>query len=378
MSDDIKAMPLGNLKGPLEFQREVDRMLKGIKFESFTPTASYFRPGTELPVINVNMIFKGAGMGDYICYMPAMIWTALNTPWIHGRIHVGQFFCEFAENIIKQTGNKNWKVIPLPAGFKSEDDLHLENGSLSRGPGIQMNGHRNHQLVNGTGGHLVWLGFMYYCNMFPPPTNADYYPVINFDGWADSFEDWHITRGKLYHKKYVVFTPGAVSAARTVPGHYWNPLIEYVKSRGLTPVFLGTRKLADLTVKFPDGCEYGEGIDLRDKTTMLEAAWIMKHSAAVVGLDNGLIQLASCTDASIVAAYNMVSPDQRRPRRRAGVWREITLTEQELSCSHCQSNMKNMFPHNFARCLHDDLRCIDMLFARDGARFKASLDSILP
>ncbi len=377
MSDDIKAMPLGNLKGPLEFQREVDRMLKGIKFESFTPKSSYFRPGTELPVIKVNMIFKGAGLGDYVCYMPAMIWTAYNTPWIHGRIHVGQFFCEFAQNIMDQTGNKNWKVIPLPENFKTEDQIVFEDGSLARGPGIQINGHKNHQLVNGTGGHLVSLGFMYYCNLFPPPEGFDFYPTINFDNWSDSLQNWNITAGKIFNNKYVVFTTGAVSAARTVPGHYWNPLIDHVKSLGLTPVFLGVRKLADLTVKFPDGCHYGEGIDLRDKTTMLEAAWIMKHSAAVIGLDNGLIQLAACTDANIVAAYNMVDPIERRPRRRAGKWREITLTEKELACTHCQSNMKNMFPHNFARCLYDDLRCVDLLFNNDGARFKTALDSIL-
>jgi hypothetical protein len=363
----MTTLPLGDvadIKGPLELQREVARILEGMKFESVVPTSPQFRPGTELPAIKYNMYFKGAGMGDYIAYMPAMVWLAQNCPWIYGRIFVAEFFNEFAKNIMDQTGNKNWLVYPMER-FKELGGDAL----LTRGPGFSTNDQKTYQLVNGTGGHLVALGFMYFCNLFPVPTNADFYPLINFEGWQE--------RHNLYYKKYVVFTPGAVSAARTVPGHYWNPIVEFVKSKGLTPVFLGTRKMVELTVKFPDGLNYGEGIDLRDQTTMMEAAWIMKNSACVVGLDNGLIHLAASTDAPIVAGYNMVHPRDRRPRRRVGVWREVYLSRDELSCIGCQSEMKSMFPHNFQRCLYDDLKCIDLLFANNAERWTWAIGKIL-
>jgi ADP-heptose:LPS heptosyltransferase len=355
---------LGDIKGPLELQREVNRIIGGLDIETVFPSNPPFRPGTELPVIKYNMYFRGSGMGDYICYMPAMVWLAKNSPWIHGHIFVAEFFNEFAKNIMDQTGQKGWQVYPIDR-FEELKNL----AGLTRGPGITQYDKPTYQLVNGSGGHLVTLGFMYFANLFPPPTNADYYPIINFEGWQE--------RHDLYYQKYVVFTPGAVSAARTVPGHYWNPIIEHVKSKGLTPVFLGTRKMVELNVNFPDGLNYADGIDLRDKTTMMEAAWVMKNSACVVGLDNGLIHLAACTDAPIVAGYNMVHPRDRRPKRWVGKWREIALTQKDLSCAGCQSEMKSMFPHNFARCLYDDLKCLDILFANGADRWIWAIDKIL-
>src|SRR5205823_556716 len=124
-------------------------------------------------------------------------------------------------------------------------------------------GHINSQYASGLGGHLVDVGFLDFVNRFPPPKDSDYYPEINFNEWQGKHE--------LVNDNYIVFTTGAVAKAREVPGHYWNPIIEHVKSLGITPVFLGTKKIQDVTVKFPEGCHYDEGIDLRDKTTIMDA-----------------------------------------------------------------------------------------------------------
>ncbi len=361
-----KALPItGEIKGAIEFQREVSRILEGLSFEEVEPKHPFFLPGTKLPTIHLNYYFWGSGMGDYICYMPAIIHAAKERSWIKGRVWCPEFFCEFAKNLIDQTGRDDWKVLPV----ERFEEL-VEDGSRTRGPGYAPEGRPNYQLLNGTGGHLVDIGFAYMGNTTPPPPGEDIYPVINFDNWDE--------RHDLYHKQYVVFTTGATTPSRTVPGAYWNPIVEYVKSIGLTPVFLGVRKIIELPIKFPDGCDYAAGIDLRDKTTMMEAAWIMKNAKAVVGLDNGLIQLASCTDASIVCAYNMVAPFQREPKRVSGKWKTIFLSRDELACTGCQSFMKDISPpHNFRECLYGHLKCIDLLFGNQGEKFITALAELL-
>jgi hypothetical protein len=355
----------GEVKGPMEFLREVNRVLEGLKFEEVECDQPYFLPGTKLPVTTYNFYFKGGGIGDQICYMPALLWIAKNNPWVRGRIFCSTILIELFDNIIQQSDRMDWKVYDL-----DDFDRVKENGSRTRGPGYKHNGVTNFQLANGTGGHLVDCGWLYFGNEYPPPEGGDLYPVINFDNWADKHD--------LYHKKYVVFTTGATTPAREVPGAYWNPIVEYVKYRGLSPVFLGVKNVNEIKIRFPDGCDYSAGIDLRDKTTLMEAAWIMKNSAAVVGLDNGLIQLASCTDAPIVAAYNMVHPKQRRPKRVAGLWREIFLTREELACTGCQTFMKNIAPpHDFKRCLYGHLNCINLLFTDHGSKFTRALAELL-
>lgn len=358
---------MSDLHGALHFQREVDRVLMGLKFKSVKPTAPYFRPDTELPIIIQNYYLKGGGMGDNLCHLPSLVWIAKNCPWIHGRVWIASMLVDVFSNIISQTGNENWEVKPI----EKFDEL-CENGTRIRGRAyVPEGGKINYQFANGTGGHLVDVGFIDNTNTFPPPEGGDVFPVINFAGGTCC--DYQI-----YPKKYVVFTTGAVSPARTVPGHYWNPLISYVKAKGLEPVFLGTSKMVEINVKFPDGCNYQDGFDLRNKTTVMEAAWIMNNSAAVVGLDNGLIQLASFTEAPIVCAYNMVHPSQRVPKRTVGKWKTIFLSRDELACTGCQTFMKLIAPpHDFKRCLYGDLRCIHLLFENDALKFRSALDEVL-
>ncbi len=353
------------IHGPLEFQRVVDAYTKGGK-NTITASAPYFRPGTVLPIIKLNILFQGAGMGDYIAYMPAILWLAKNCPHLHCKLFVGNSFIEFAKNILWDY-NETWKVCDL-----DHVNQLVEAGSIMRAPGITMNGVKYAQLANGTGGHLVDVGFLYFCNLFPTPAGADFYPVLNFSG-----SDHHIPAG-LHFKTYVVFTPGAVSDNRTVPGEYWNPIIDHVRKRGLTPVFVGKSHVTKtLKVNFPEGCNYSDGLDLRDKTTMLEAAWLMKNAACTIGLDNGMIHLAACTNAPIVAAYNMVDPKDRRPNRRAGKWEELSLTQEELACAGCQTHMKSMTPHTFNRCLYGDNLCVKILFEDNARRWIEAIDRIM-
>jgi len=376
----------GDIKGPLEFQREVDRIIRGIPTVTLKNTP-HFRDNTVLPTTIHNYYLRGGGMGDRICIFAALDYVARTCPWIWGRIWIHEDLIEFSRNIIEQTGNQNWKV-----GTLEEFKTQYEPDTMITGRGFEDPSGKvifRHIGATGAGGHLVQMGYCDHVGRYNPREGWDFYPVIDFNRWTPQrsqpiiidlgldrpFGDWR--------KKYVVFTTGAIAPSRDVPGYYWNPIIEDVKSRGLTPVFLGISGVTDakagkIKVRYSDGCNYGEGIDLRDKTSVMEAAWIMKNAAAVIGLDNGLIQLASCTDASIICAYNIVDPMDRRPKRKAGRWEEIYPTSEELPCIGCQTWMEAIAPpHNFKQCLYGDLRCVDIIFENQGERFRKALDRIL-
>jgi hypothetical protein len=352
------------IHGPMEFQKVQEMLTRGKKAELVTPDAPYFRPGTELPIIRYSIVMQGAGMGDHICQMPAIIWNARNCPWMRCRVFCIKDLVPIFANILQEY--PQYSVHAL-------DHINelVEPGSLMRGAGITMNGVKYSQLANGTGGHLVDLGFQYFCNIFPPPPGADVFPKL-------TFADPPALPAGLFPKTYVVFTTGAISLNRTVPGHYWNPIIKHVQSKGLTPVFLGKSQcVKNMATNYPEGCNYKSGLDLRDKTSLLEAAWIMKNSAVTIGLDNGLIHLAALTDAPLICAYNMVEPEHRRPKRLDGKWAEIVLTREELACKGCQSHMKSMFPHTFIRCLYGDNACVHLIFDRNSKRWTDAIDEIL-
>ena len=319
-----------------------------------------YREGTKVPCFPMNFTYADGGMGDYICWTAALLWVAANVPFVEGRLFAPAFFIEFVRYAFRDT---SWKVF---LAEKIQD--HYEDNSLVLGPGI--NGHQ--QLLNAVGTHLLDLGFAYFCNMSPPPGPEWYhYPEFSFPSSA--------LPKKLIPGKYVVLTPGGTTVTRRVPGEAWNPIIEDILQRGLTPVFLGKNNMTkEHRAIFPEGTHYDKGIDLRDQTTTLEAAAIMQHAAATLGLDNGLLHLAACVPSDIVFGYNIAAPSQRRPvRRLPGRIIDITLTEAELACRHCQTHMKQQNLINFKNCFYGDTLCLTKLFANESEKWRKALAEIL-
>jgi len=156
-------------------------------------------------------------------------------------------------------------------------------------------------------------------------------------------------------------TPGATYENRAMLASTFNGIKDYLISRGITPVFLGNDKVGTRKVSFEAGYDYRGGIDLRGKTTLLEAAKVMSKSEVVVGLDNGLLHLAATTEAPIVFGYNIASPEHRRPRRRVGKIIDVSPDPEKLSCTFCQSRMRMMFNHDFRRCVYGDNACVKEL-----------------
>lgn len=126
-------------------------------------------------------------------------------------------------------------------------------------------------------------------------------------------------------------------------------IAEYVAAKGLIPVFAGKtgaisiwkNSLAKTEFEYP-----GFGIDLMDKTTLLELATIMGQAKAVVGMDSGPVHLAFTTDVPVVCGFTTVAPDLRIP------YRGLAKTEAvvpEIFCNFCESNW-SLNAWNFQKC----------------------------
>lgn len=363
---------VSKIQGPAGFVLGFNKMMEDLgqstQFEYITTDSAYLPKGLEVPIANYDFVIGGAGIGDLICHFPAFIYLAKSSPWVRGTIICPDNLRDLAKNIMRPY--KMWTV-------HDSDTIEHKPGTYVCAPGLKVNGVIRQPFCNGTGGHLVASSFINFVNMFPPPPGADLYPEINFDGAVLSEECWELH--DRWRGKYVVLTPGAISDARAVTGWYWTPIVYHIKKLGLMPVVLGKSKISEhLSTKFPDGFPYDQCKDLRDKTDIIEAAFIMKHAAATIGLDNGLIQIASCTDASIVCAYNILEARERVPNRRAGKFIALSLTQEELACANCQTNLKRFHPaHSFTTCLMGTNKCVDILFQNSGSRFKQALDQIL-
>lgn len=171
-------------------------------------------------------------------------------------------------------------------------------------------------------------------------------------------------------EKYIVITTGFTSQAREWLPEHVNKVSEYIINKGYTPVYLGkgyTPAYLHVGITGIFKADYSNGINLIDKTDLFEAHAIMANSAAVMGLDNGLIHLAAMSKAKIVAGFTTVDPLHRLPYRDDVMGKDCFVvypTKEELGCIGCQSNMN--FPplnHDFKNCFYKDYKCLSLMTA---------------
>jgi ADP-heptose:LPS heptosyltransferase len=183
---------------------------------------------------------------------------------------------------------------------------------------------------------------------------------------------------------YIVITTGFTAPVREMLPAYVNELASWHNMLGKNVVFLGKKQSEfwkgeqpPTEANFRDEIDFSTGLDLRDGTTLLQAAKIMGEAEAVVGLDNGLLHLAATTEVPIVAGYTTVRPKDRLPYRMGQLgWnvKTVTLTKEELGCTFCQSQKNFVYNSDFRRCPYGDYKCVEMLTPD---RYKEALMEVL-
>jgi hypothetical protein len=321
------------------------------------------RPKTKLHAWPISFVFNMGGMGDFVNYAASTHWLMKNSPWVHGRIIAPRYLTPLMQDI-----HPKWECI-ASEDFASK----LVKGDAIVGPDIHINGvNTSRQFLTVVGAHPIDVGFAYYAGTTPAPIDG-LLPVLDYP------------RDRVLKIKdlgrYAVIPTGNVQASRKTTGKHINPLIMYCLMKNITPVFLGKRDPlgnGKPHTSFADDITYNLGVDLRDQTTVKEAACIMQHAEFTVGLDCGLLHLAALMkDSKVVFGYNITSVAHREPRRNHGKHVNVTLSESELKCIGCQSKLKQVAKHKFDQCLYGDTQCVDLLFQNEAEKFRRAIDQIL-
>jgi len=322
------------------------------------------RPGTPLKHWRINFIFNQGGMGDFVNYAASTQWLMNNCPWILGRVVTPRYLVPLMQDI-----HPKYKAVA------SEDFTSIvEPGDAMIGPEIHINGfNTSKQYLNVLGAHPIDVGFAYYAGTAPAPKDG-LLPCLDYP------KDRLIKEVKKLDR-YAVIPVGNVQQSRRTTGQHLNPIIEYTKSLGITPVFLGKTDMTNsghASTTFAEDIRYDLGLDLRDKTTVKEAACILQHAEFTAALDCGLLHLAALMkDSKIIFGYNITSVAHREPRRNHGKVINVSLSDDELSCQGCQSKLKQIAHHQFDVCMYKDNKCVDLLFGNGASKWTKAIDQIL-
>lgn len=311
------------------------------------------------PKQDIVFLSDSAGIGDVIGTLPVFKWILDNHP--HVTIHY--VVPSFIKTVVR-------KSLPKCDRFNvydfSETNKIKPNLPIKKFAGCIHTNLATHQTVQ---------AYSILANTQPLDVNAYSYLSIDLRGV-------YINRFNL-PEKYVVLTCGFTSDTREFKPETVNQVIDYVISRGYIPVFLGrevtaeNNPLMNIKGQFKSTINYDKGINLINKTDLLETTKIIKESACIVGLDNGLLHLAGTTDVAIVGSFSSVNPIHRLPYRHGVMgWNyyPVTLSSSELKCIHCQSNMVFNPNQEFTQCRYNDYKCLDLL---NSSKYIEQLEKIL-
>lgn len=298
----------------------------------------HFRPGTKTYPREVNFFFDDGGMGDYICWMAAILFVAKECPHVIGHLYVPPYFKPLAENFLK----------PYPKWTVGQPGDTFNAALPDRRPVRQP--------INATGSNLLDLGFIYFGECNPAPSGTKY-PAVDLSS---------VTSNLVPLGPYIVLTAGASFENRQMTPDAFNAVKDHIKKKGYTPVILGKTVMGkndERKIQVHEGYDFTGTVNLINQTPdILEAAKIIDGAEMIVGLDNGLLHLAATTATPIVYGYTIALPEHREPKPLAGQpIVNLILDPSVLSCIGCQSQMRFLFNHEFSKCAYNDVLCTKFL-----------------
>lgn len=305
---------------------------------------------------DVNCILLSGGVGDHIGSLVAIDYILKSYPWINLLIWVPDFLKEFAQN-----------VLPVNANVRNFTEMKTQYDRRKTTIHTEWDGRTSPMKM-----HSVDYAFLKLCDEQVPLTKKNYLRVK-----MDKIDVSQIAS----NKDYVVITTGYTASVREFKAFEVNKISDYLLSKEITPVYLGQRETStggkdNIKGIFSDEIDYSKGLDLRDKTTLLQAAKVIQGAKAIVGVDCGLLHVAGCTDTPIVAGFTTVRPELRAPIRNniLGHGFYSVVPGALLQCRFCQSDTNFLYNVNYTKCMYKDYLCVQDLTAD---KFISYLDKIL-
>lgn len=257
-----------------------------------------------------HQILTDGGAGDLICELVAVDWNIKHHPHVHFHVWVPDYLLEFAKHVLPgQT------VRPFSeAKSKFRNDI----------PGMTTEWCTNHTAMRT---HPVDYGFHMLSDRHIYDLNQKNYLQINPERIKLNFD---------LPKEYVVIQGTAAEPVKAMPATTINAISDYVREKDYTPVYLGKTESdtgfngmkAKASVLQAD---FNKGLNLINKTSLLQAAKVISGAKCFLGMDGGLTHLAGHTDVEIVAGYTLVDPVHVAPIRKGSQTYKFHPVEPDLN-----------------------------------------------
>lgn len=284
--------------------------------------------------------FNEGGLGDNVARLSAVKYIIDNYSWVTPRLIMPEYFVNFAKQHFPdiwirsfEEFDKTKKLVPITS----------INSDISQVSIMRQ--------------HLVEHAFSTILDLKPEKSAYDYVKT--------NINDIDISEFNL-PEKYIVITCMYTAKVREFPPKVVNDILDYLKFADITPVFLGKTKAKASkrhTIKGKTDVDMNQGINLMNKTDLLEATAIMGNSICTIGVDNGLLHLAATTDTDIVAGFTTVDPLHRRPQRNGVEGWKFHEVIPELDCKFCQSKLNFVYDFRFTNCYEKHMKCVKEMSA---------------
>lgn len=304
----------------------------------------------------VNFVFLDGGVGDHIASLVAMDYVLKNYNWITPLIWTPDYLVDFAKHVLPKNTNVGSYTL-----MKEKYNPAMTTKTT------KWDGVFSPMKI-----HILDYAFL---------KLTDENPSIEHKNYLKIKPDLIDVSMFNLPKRYVVMTAGYTAKVREFPAKAINEIMVYLKQKECEPVFLGQTKTITgakhiIEGNFDKNINFKDSINLLDKTTLLEAAKIMSNAKAVVGVDNGLLHVAGCTDVPIVGGFTTVKPEIRMPVRNNILGHNFyPVTEAKSDCNFCQQTTNFLYGHDYRNCLYKkDDECINRM---SSDKFIAELQKIL-
>lgn len=237
----------------------------------------------------VTLILTDGGMGDFIAELVAVDWSVKNFPELLHHIFIPDYLFNFAQHVVHSN------CIIYPFSEEKENFNKAFPARTTQWLTLSPTCIRTDALT---------YGFLTLTDRLPP-VSAQHYLQIRP-------EEIDVTRFDL-PEKYVCIQAAAAEPVKEMRQDTFDAVSDYVISRGYVPVYMGKENsetgYKDFAVKAkPFKGDVSKGINLLNKTNVLESAAIIAGSKCFIGMEGGLVHLAGCTDITIVAGFTLGDP----------------------------------------------------------------------
>ncbi len=274
--------------------------------------------------MNYSLILTDGGMGDLIGELVAVDYCIRNNRNIKFQVWVPDYLHKFAIHVLPP----KTKVQPFSLAAKKFD------GKL---PGRTTEWFKHGHTPMRT--HPVDYGFHMLADKHIYNLRQKNYLQIRPD--VINIKEFKLP------KQYVCIGATAAEPCKAMSSQLIKEIAAYINAYGYTPVYLGKEEnktgFRDLKTKATTPSLPGGGINLINKTDMLQAAAIIHGARAFVGMDSGLVHLAGCTYTPIVAGYTLVDPVHIAPIRQNSQDYKFHAVEPEYNIPNRYFQSNNSF-----------------------------------